>query len=173
MMCNTISLVSRLMWKRFRWKFIDIFEDVCSLRTCWFISRTLLHNAMWKFGTFFRATRYLSSFSILKIAVLRHIRLSKITRRLGSICITMPDFMKIGQNVAEIWRLNGFQNGGRPPSCILKIQIFKRSERWINLICIVVPNFVKVSKTVAEISRFLWFPRWPPPPSWFFKNLKF
>ena len=27
MMCNTISLVSRLLWKRFRWKYIDIFED--------------------------------------------------------------------------------------------------------------------------------------------------
>jgi len=34
MTCNTISLVSWLIWNRFRWKFIDIFEDVCSLRTC-------------------------------------------------------------------------------------------------------------------------------------------
>ena len=34
MTCNTISLVSRLIWKRFRWKFVDIFEDVCSLHTC-------------------------------------------------------------------------------------------------------------------------------------------
>jgi len=34
MACNTISLVSRLIWKRFRWRFIDIFEDVCSLYTC-------------------------------------------------------------------------------------------------------------------------------------------
>jgi len=34
MTCNTISLVSRLIWKRFWWKFIDIFEDVCSLHIC-------------------------------------------------------------------------------------------------------------------------------------------
>jgi len=34
MTCNTISLVSQLIWKSFRWKFIDIFEDVCSLHTC-------------------------------------------------------------------------------------------------------------------------------------------
>jgi len=34
MTCNTISLVSRLTWKRFRWKFTDILEDVCSLHTC-------------------------------------------------------------------------------------------------------------------------------------------
>jgi len=55
MTCNTISLVSRLIWKSFRWKFIDIFEDVCSLHTCffrWFISSTVLHNAMRNFGTF-------------------------------------------------------------------------------------------------------------------------
>ena len=44
------------------------------------------------------------------------IRLSKITRRWGPICITVPNFMKIGQKVAEIWRLNSFQNGGRLPS---------------------------------------------------------
>ena len=31
---NTISLVSRLIWKRVRWKFIDVFEDVCSLHAC-------------------------------------------------------------------------------------------------------------------------------------------
>ena len=36
----------------------------------------------------------------------------------------MPNFIKIGQTVAEIWRFNGFQNGGRPPSWICEIQIF-------------------------------------------------
>jgi len=34
MTCNIISLISQLIWKRFRWKFIDIYEDVCSLHTC-------------------------------------------------------------------------------------------------------------------------------------------
>ena len=94
---------------------------------------------------------YLSSFSILKIAVVCHIRLSKITRRWGPICTTAPNFMKIGQKVADIWRFNGFQNGGRPPSCILKIKIFKRSEWWRNLFCIVVPNFVKIGQTIITI----------------------
>ena len=41
MTCNTISLVSRLIWKRFRWKFTAIFEDVCSLHTCF--SADLFH----------------------------------------------------------------------------------------------------------------------------------
>jgi len=35
----------------------------------------------------------------------------------------MPNFIKIGQTIAEIWRFNGFQNGGRPPSCVFEIQI--------------------------------------------------
>jgi len=38
-------------------------------------------------------------------------------------CVTVPNFIKIGQTVAEIWRFNGFHNGGRTPSWILEIQI--------------------------------------------------
>ena len=76
---------------------------------------------------------YLSSFSILKIAAFRDIRLSKIsnlncTSGAGyqNASITMPNFTKIGQKVAEIWRFNGFQNGGCPPSWVCEIQIFSR-----------------------------------------------
>ena len=61
MTCNTISLVSRLIWKRFRWKFIDIFEDVCSLHTCF--SADSLHLLCCimpceSSGRFFRTTLY-------------------------------------------------------------------------------------------------------------------
>jgi len=34
------------------------------------------------------------------------------------ICVIVPNFIKIGQAVAEIWRFNVFQNGGRPSSWI-------------------------------------------------------
>jgi len=34
----------------------------------------------------------------------------------------MPNVIKIGQTVAEIWRFNHFQNGGHPPSWIFEIQ---------------------------------------------------
>ena len=30
----------------------------------------------------------------------------------------MPNFIRIGQTAAKIWRFNGSQNGGRPPSWI-------------------------------------------------------
>ena len=42
----------------------------------------------------------------------------------GPICVTLPNFIKIGQTVAEIWQFNGFHIGGRPPFWILEIQIF-------------------------------------------------
>jgi len=36
----------------------------------------------------------------------------------------VPNFIKIGQTAAKIWRFNGSQNGGRPPSWICEIRIF-------------------------------------------------
>jgi len=67
----------------------------------------------------------------------------------------MPNFIKIGQTVAEIWRFNDFQNGGRAPSWISEIQILQRSEMLRGPFCIGIPNFVEVGQTVVEISRFL------------------
>jgi len=43
----------------------------------------------------------------------------------------VPNFIKIGQTVAAIWRFNFFFNGGRPPSWILwifEIRIFLTVE---------------------------------------------
>ena len=36
---------------------------------CWFISPTLLHNTIWKFRTFFQATRYLSFLPVRRCAI--------------------------------------------------------------------------------------------------------
>jgi len=33
-------------------------------------------------------------------------------------CVTMPNFVKIGRTIAEIWRFSDFEDGGRPPSWI-------------------------------------------------------
>jgi len=86
-------------------------------------------------------------------------------------CIIVPNFIKIGQTVAEIWQFNGSQKGGRPPSCICGVQLFWRSERLRDPFCISVANFV-IGQTVTEISQFLWFSKWRLLPSWFFKNSK-
>jgi len=39
-------------------------------------------------------------------------------------CVTLPNFIKIGQTVAEIWRFNSFHNVVCQPSWILEIQFF-------------------------------------------------
>jgi len=85
----------------------------------------------------------------------------------------MQHFIKIGQTVAEIWRFNGFQNGGRPSFRIFKIKFFKRSDRLRDPFCIFISNSVTIGQTIAEISRFLWFSRWRPPPTWIIKNSNF
>jgi len=41
-----------------------------------------------------------------------------------NIWCSVPSFIKIGRFFTEIWRFNDFQNGGRPPSWILKICSF-------------------------------------------------
>jgi len=69
----------------------------------------------------------------------------------------VPNFIKIGQTVADTWRFNGFHIGGRPPSWILKFQIFYRSARLRDRFCIIVPSLAKIVQAVEEISRFLWF----------------
>ena len=38
----------------------------------------------------------------------------------GPKCVILPNFVQIGQGVAEIWPFSFFQDGGRPPSCIFK-----------------------------------------------------
>jgi len=64
----------------------------------------------------------------------------------------LPNFIKIGQSVAEIWRFFHFQDGGRPPSWIFKIailnvlrhkkcqcaspcQISSKSVKWLRTYC--------------------------------------
>jgi len=39
-------------------------------------------------------------------------------------CVTVPNFVKIGGTAADIWSFNGFQNGGRLPPLISKIHYF-------------------------------------------------
>jgi len=67
-------------------------------------------------------------------------------------CVTVSNFIKIGETVAQIWQFNGFQNGGRPPSWICEIRIFNR--RLTDPFGISVPNFITIAQTLSEISRF-------------------
>jgi len=71
----------------------------------------------------------------------------------------------------EIWWFNDFQNGGRPPSWILKICSFCHGA------FVGTPPFFFLLQNFAEIGQpfnELWpkkrFSRWRPSPSWIFKN---
>jgi len=33
----------------------------------------------------------------------------------GNMCVDVPNIIQIGQTIAEIWRFNAFENGGRRP----------------------------------------------------------
>jgi len=42
----------------------------------------------------------------------------------SNICCSVPNFIKMGHILTDIWRFNNFQNCGCPPSWILKICSF-------------------------------------------------
>jgi len=51
----------------------------------------------------------------------------------------MPNFIKIGQTVAEIWGFSGFQNGGRLPSWICSAPIGTTHDDHL-MVSIVLPK---------------------------------
>jgi len=64
-------------------------------------------------------------------------------------CIIVPNFIKIGQTFAEIWRVTVFfQNGGRPPSWICCSPTGTTHDDHL-VVFIVVPNFVKIDAVVS------------------------
>ena len=62
----------------------------------------------------------------------------------------MPNFIKIDQTVAEIWRFNGFLNGGRPPSFICRVRIGTTHEDY-SVVSIVVLNLVGIAAVLSII----------------------
>ena len=63
-------------------------------------------------------------------------------------CVIVPNFIKIGQTVTEIWRFNVFQNGGRPPSWICWAPIGTTLDDHL-MVCIVVQNLVEIDAVVS------------------------
>jgi len=60
----------------------------------------------------------------------------------------MSNFIKVGQTVAEVWQFNGFQRGGRPPSCICWALVGTNRDDHL-VVSIVVPNLVKIDAVVS------------------------
>jgi len=70
---------------------------------------------------------------------------------MGPICTGVPNFIKIDQTVAEIWRFNGFfQNGGRPPCWICRARIGTTREDFL-VVFIVEQNLVGIAAVLSII----------------------
>jgi len=63
----------------------------------------------------------------------------------------MPNFIKMGQLLTEMWRFKYFQNGGRPPSCILKICSFCYVAFVGMQFCFLLKNFSEIRQLVDEL----------------------
>jgi len=91
----------------------------------------------------------------------------------GQICITVPNFIEIGQTVAEVSHLTIFKMAAICHLGFLKVWFFEQLVSCGGLICVIVQNFVKIGQTVCEMSRFFDFSRWPPSAIWVLKFLNF
>ena len=67
-----------------------------------------------------------------------------------SICYSVPNFIKIGWLLTEIWRFNDFQNGGRPPSRILKICSFCHVALVYIPFCFLIQNFAEIGQSIGR-----------------------
>jgi len=72
--------------------------------------------------------------------------------------ISMPNNTKIGQTVADMWRFNGFQNSGRPPSWISCVRVWSTHDEHL-VVFIVVQNLVGIDAVVLIICKFKYFAR--------------
>jgi len=68
-----------------------------------------------------------------------------------SIWCSVPNFTKIGRFFTEIWRFNDFQNGGRPPSWILKICSFSHLAIVDMPFWFLIQNFAEIGQSVDKL----------------------
>jgi len=69
----------------------------------------------------------------------------------GPICVTVPNFIKIGQPVAEILRFNDFfQNGGISSSRICWARIGAIHDDYL-VVSIIVQNLIEIDAVVSII----------------------
>ena len=76
-------------------------------------------------------------------------------------CVTVPNFLKIGQTPAEILRFFYFSTWRPPPSRIFKISNFQRPYGSRGSKCVAVPILVEIGQTAAAIWRFFDFNSMP------------
>jgi len=101
---------------------------------------------------------------IVKILIFGHVTVIGF-----NIWCSVPNFIKIGRFLTDIWRFNDFKNSGRPPSWILKICSFCHVALVDIPFCFLIQNFAVIGQSVDELWPKNRFSRCRPPPSWILK----
>ena len=83
-----------------------------------------------------------------------------------NIWCSVPNFIKLGRFFTDIWLYNDFQNGGRPPSWILKICSYCHMAFVGMPFCFCTQNFADIGQSVNELWPKKRFSRWRSLPSW-------
>ena len=65
-------------------------------------------------------------------------------------CVTVPNLIKIGQTVAEIWRFNGFFSKWRPSAILDLLGADWATHDEFLLVSIVVQNLVEIDASVER-----------------------
>jgi len=85
---------------------------------------------------------------------------------LGSISAVVHQMLSKSDNIfTEIWWFNDFQNGGRPPSWILKLCSFCHVAFVGIPFCFLLQNFAEIGRPFNELWHKKRFSRWRPSPS--------
>jgi len=63
--------------------------------------------------------------------------------------LIVPDFIKIGKTVAEIWQFNGFFSKWRPSTILDLLGATGASHNNHVVVSIVTPNLVKIGEVVS------------------------
>jgi len=75
-----------------------------------------------------------------------------------SMCVTVPNFVRIAQAVAEMWPVHSiFKMAAVRHLGFFKVENFQLLVRIGGLMCVIMPNFVQIGQGVAEIWPFLYF----------------
>jgi len=118
------------IWRFSKWRLSAIFD----FKKLHFLSRSPYQHAVLLAHTKFRWNRIIGWWVMARKAIFKMAAAAILSFKNFNFChvvviecniwCSVPSFNKIGQFFTEIWRFNHFQNGGRPPSWILKICSF-------------------------------------------------
>jgi len=50
---------------------------------------------------------------------------------IGAMCVTISNFVAIGQAITEIWRFLNFEDGGRLPSWVCDVSVWTTHETYL------------------------------------------